>query len=160
MSEFKSINILLVEDSEDDIVIIKRAFKRLKLRNELYVVRRGQEALDFIFQEGDYADSKYSTPGLILMDINMPGLNGFEVLERLKENPSSKPIPVVMLTVSDQDEDIVKSYMSGAVSFITKPMNFESFVKVIKQFDIYWTLVSKIPEINSAIDSRLTLDPP
>lgn len=159
MREFKSIDILLVEDSEDDIVIIKRAFKRLKLKNKLYVVRRGQEALDFIFHEGEYADSKHSTPGLILMDINMPGLNGFEVLERLKENPSSKPIPVIMLTVSDRDEDIVKSYMSGAVSFIIKPMNFESFVKVIEQFDIYWTLVSKIPEINSAIDSRLTLDP-
>ncbi|MDI6734642.1 MAG: response regulator [bacterium] len=147
MENFKSINILLVEDNEDDILIIQRAFKKLKLTNEIYVVRDGQEGLDFIFHEGIYAQNKPPTPGLILLDINMPKLNGFQVLERIKAHPVYKVIPVIMLTVSDRDEDIVRSYQNGAVSYITKPMDFEDFVKVIEQFEIYWSLVSKIPEV-------------
>ena len=141
------INILLVEDNEDDVFIIKRVFKKLKVTNRLNVVSDGQEALDYIFGEGEYADADNPTPGLILMDINMPRLNGFQVLERLKSHPTYKIIPVIMLTVSDRDEDIVRSFRGGAVSYIAKPMKFEDFVRVIEQFEIYWTLVSKIPEL-------------
>ena len=147
MEDFKPINILLVEDNEDDILIIERAFKKIKVINELYVVRDGQEGLDFILHEGNYAQTKPPTPGLILLDINMPKVNGFQVLQRLKAHPTYKIIPVIMLTVSDREEDIAIRYQNGAVSYITKPMNFEDFVKVIEQFEIYWSLVSKIPEV-------------
>ncbi len=147
MENLKPINILLVEDNEDDILIIQRAFKKVKLTNELYIVRNGQDGLDYIFHEGMYAENKPPTPGLVLLDINMPKLNGFQVLERIKAHPVHKVIPVVMLTVSDRDEDIARSYQNGAVSYITKPMNFEDFVTVIERFEIYWSLVSKIPEV-------------
>ncbi|MEW6104716.1 MAG: response regulator [bacterium] len=141
------INILLVEDNDDDIVIIKKVFKRLKLTNPLYIVHNGEEALDFLFHKGAYSSLETSPkPGLIFLDINMPIMDGFTTLERLKQNPQTKCIPVIMLTVSDREEDIVKSYANGAVSYVTKPMDFEQFVKVIEQFDIYWTLVSKIPK--------------
>jgi CheY-like chemotaxis protein len=143
----KPINILLVEDSDDDIVIIQRAFKKVKLTNDLHIVCDGQEALDFIFHEGKYAEIKPATPGLILLDINMPKVDGFGVLKKLKANPPYNIIPVVMLTVSDREEDVVKSFKNGAVSYITKPMDFEKFTKVIETFEIYWTLVSKVPVI-------------
>ncbi len=146
-NECKSINILLVEDSEDDIVIIQRAFKKVKLTNDLCIVRDGQEALDFIFHEGKYAQTKPVTPGLILLDINMPKMDGFGVLAKLKAHPPYSLIPVVMLTVSDREEDVVKSFLNGAVSYITKPMDFEKFTKVIETFELYWTLVSKVPTI-------------
>ena len=147
MENTKPINILLVEDTDNDVIITQRAFKKVKVTNDLYIVRDGQEALDFIFHEGKYAETKPPTPGLILLDINMPKINGFQVLERLKSNPVYKIIPIVMITVSDRDEDIVRSYNGGAVSYITKPVNFESFVNVIEQFEIYWTLVSKVPKV-------------
>lgn len=147
MENLKAIDILLVEDSEDDILIIQRAFKKVKMTNEIYIVHDGQEALDFIFHEGKYAEVKPPTPGLILLDINMPKMNGFQVLEKLKSHPAYKIIPIIMLTVSDREEDIIRSYQNGAVSYITKPMSFEDFVKVIEQFEIYWSLVSKIPRI-------------
>lgn len=144
--EVKPINILLVEDNEDDIVIIRRAFfKKGKLTNGLYIVRNGEEALDFINHRGKYAEEKPPTPGLILLDISMPRMNGFEVLKKLKADPEHKKIPVIMLTTSDREEDIIKSYESGACSYITKPANFNDFVKAIERFEIYWTLVSKIP---------------
>ncbi|MFH1897199.1 MAG: response regulator [Candidatus Desantisbacteria bacterium] len=147
MEDLKPINILLIEDSEDDILIIQRAFRKTKVTNELYIVRNGQDGLDFILHEGIYSQAKHPTPGLILLDINMPKMNGFQVLERIKAHPVYKVIPVIMLTVSERDEDIVKAYQGGATSYITKPMNFEDFVKVMEQFEIYWSLVSKIPRV-------------
>lgn len=145
--ETKTVDILLIDDNEDDILIVERALKGVKLMNGLYIVRSGEEALDFIYHQGKYAQSKPSKPGLILLDINMPGINGFKVLEKLKADPEYKKIPVVMLTTSGREEDIVKSYENGACSFITKPVNFEDFVKVIERFGIYWTLVSKLPSV-------------
>ncbi|MDI6781233.1 MAG: response regulator [bacterium] len=141
------IDILLVDDGDDDVVIAQRAFKKGRILNNLYIVRSGQEALDFIYHEGEYQNSSVPTPGLILLDINMPNMNGFQVLEKLKSSPKYRMIPVIMLTISDRDEDIVRSYRSGAVSYITKPINFEEFVRVIEQFEIYWSLVSKIPRV-------------
>ncbi|MEW6621191.1 MAG: response regulator [bacterium] len=145
MENLQPIDILLVEDNEDDIIIINRTFKKLKLTNNIYTVRDGQEALDFVFKEGKYALSP--TPGLILLDINMPKLSGFDVLERLKAHPVYKIIPVIMLTVSDREEDIVRSYKNGAVSYITKSMKFDDFVTVMEHFELYWTLVSKVPRV-------------
>ncbi|MBI5573827.1 MAG: response regulator, partial [Elusimicrobia bacterium] len=103
-------------------------------------------ALDFIYHMGRYKESKLSMPGLILLDISMPVMNGFEVLKVLKSDARTTRIPIIMLTTSSREEDIVKSYEYGACSYITKPADFNGFVKVMEHFEIYWTLVSKVPD--------------
>lgn len=143
--QLRPIDILLVEDSEIDIMIIKRIFEKVKLANMLYIAHNGEEALDFIYRRGKYAKEKLPIPGLILLDIRMPGIDGFEVLKKLKANPMYKRIPVIMLTTPNMEEDIAKSYEEGACSFITKPIDINSFVEVMRQFELYWILVSKVP---------------
>jgi CheY-like chemotaxis protein len=136
--------ILLVEDNEDDILLEEEALADAKLVNLMHVVRDGEEALAFLRRQDKYRNAQL--PGLILLDINMPKKNGFEVLQELKKDPALMHIPVVMLTTSDSEADIVKSYAKGACSFITKPMNFEKFRDVVNQFAIYWVLVARIPD--------------
>jgi len=135
--------ILLVEDNEDDILLEQEALADAKLVNLMSVVRDGEEALAYLRGQGKYQNAR--VPGLILLDINMPKKNGFEVLNEIKADPSLKHIPVVMLTTSDSEADIVKSYARGACSFITKPMDFDKFRDVIRQFALYWALVSRVP---------------
>jgi len=135
--------ILLVEDNEDDILLEQEALAEAKLVNVMSVVRDGEEAMAFLRREGKYQNAEM--PGLILLDINMPKKNGFEVLNELKADPALVHIPVVMLTTSDSEADIVKSYARGACSYITKPMDFDKFREVVKQFAIYWALVARIP---------------
>jgi CheY-like chemotaxis protein len=135
--------ILLVEDNEDDIVLEQEALADAKLVNLMYVVRDGEEALAYLRREGKYQDAKI--PGLILLDINMPKKNGFEVLNEIKSDPNLRHIPVVMLTTSESERDIVTSYANGACSFITKPMDFDKFGEVVKQFALYWSLVARVP---------------
>lgn len=137
------LEILLVEDNEDDIVLEREALADAKLVNLMSVVRDGEEAMAFLRREGRYQDAQ--VPGLILLDINMPRKNGFEVLNELKADPALMHIPVVMLTTSDSEADIVKSYAKGACSYITKPMDFDKFREVAKQFALYWALVARIP---------------
>jgi CheY-like chemotaxis protein len=135
--------ILLVEDNEDDIVLEREALADAKLVNLMYVVRDGEQAMAYLRREGNYQNAQ--TPGLILLDINMPKKNGFEVLNEIKLDPDIRHIPVVMLTTSDSELDIVKSYAKGACSFITKPMDFDKFGDIIKQFALYWALVARVP---------------
>lgn len=135
--------ILLVEDNEDDILLEQEALADAKLVNLMSVVRDGEEALAYLRRQGKYQNARL--PGLILLDINMPKKNGFEVLNEIKMDTDLKHIPVVMLTTSDSEADIVKSYARGACSFITKPMDFDKFRDVIRQFALYWALVSRIP---------------
>ena len=135
--------ILLVEDNEDDILLEQEALADAKLVNLMLVVRDGEEALAYLRGQGKYQNARL--PGLILLDINMPKKNGFEVLSEIKVDPDLKHIPVVMLTTSDSEADIVKSYARGACSFITKPMDFDKFRDVIRQFALYWALVSRVP---------------
>ncbi len=143
MQEKITTNILLVEDNPDDIEITKRALKEAKIINNVFVVRDGQEALDFFFHQGDYQEpSKAPIPGLVLLDINMPKVNGVEVLRRIKQDKVLRYIPVVMLTVSRRDEDIVKSYNLGCNSFIQKPVDFDKFVEVVKEINLYWCLLN------------------
>jgi len=144
------IDILLAEDNPDDIEITKRALKEAKVINRLFIVRDGQEALDFLFRQGAYQDAaKSPEPGLVLLDINMPKMNGVEVLKKIKETDSLKHIPVVMLTVSRRDEDIIKSYDLGCNSFIQKPVDFERFVDLVKEIELYWGLFNvPFPEKN------------
>ncbi len=139
----KILEILLAEDNEDDVAMVRDAFREANLVNLLAVVSNGEEALNYIFNRAPYESAR--RPGLILLDINMPRINGFEVLEELKKSPDHNKIPVVMLTTSDRDEDIARSYQSGACSYITKPVDFDEFNRVIREFSLYWGLVSKIP---------------
>jgi len=139
--------ILLVEDNEDDILLEQEALADAKLVNLMSVVRDGEEALAYLRRQGEYQNAR--VPGLILLDINMPKKNGFEVLHEMKADPALVHIPVVMLTTSDSEADIVKSYARGACSFITKPMDFDKFRDVIRQFALYWALVSRIPSTRS-----------
>ncbi len=141
--ETQPMEILLVEDNEDDILLEQEALAEAKLVNLMSVVRDGEEAMAFLRRQGKYQNAQM--PGLILLDINMPRKNGFEVLNELKADPALMHIPVVMLTTSDNEADIVKSYVKGACSYITKPMDFDKFREVIKRFAIYWALVARIP---------------
>ncbi len=148
--DVKPIDILLVEDTEADIKITLRAFKKARLRNNIYVCHNGQEALDFLYHQGDYKDAnQYPRPDLILMDINMPKLTGYEVLQKLKADANYCMIPIIMLTSSKSEEDIVKSYQKGATSYIQKPVEYEAFVKIVEGFNFYWNIVNKLPEQKS-----------
>ncbi len=135
--------ILLVEDNEDDIVLEQEALADANLVNLMCVVRDGEEAMAYLRRQGKY--QKAEAPGLILLDINMPKKNGFEVLNEIKADPALMHIPVVMLTTSESEADVVKSYAKGACSYITKPMDFDNFRDVVKQFTLYWALVARVP---------------
>ena len=115
--------------------------------NSINNVRDGEAALAYLCQEGPYKNAV--RPGLILLDINMPKKNGFEVLEAIKANPQLQPLPVIILTTSEREEDVVRSYVYGACSYIRKPVSLERFIDVVKQFEVYWTLVSRIPPAKS-----------
>jgi two-component system response regulator len=138
--------ILLVEDSEDDVDLTLRALARQKIANAVEVVRDGAEALDFLFARGVYAGrDPRDLPQLVLLDINLPKLSGIQVLRRMRENQVTSMVPVVMLTTSEQDEDVVESYSSGANSYVQKPIDFEEFAEAVKQLGVYWLLVNQGP---------------
>ncbi len=149
MEEKRLITILLVEDNVDDITITKKALKEARILNDVYVVRDGQEAIDFLYHTGSYQDPATSPkPGLILLDINMPKMNGLEVLGRIKQNPDLKMIPVVMLTVSKREEDICKGYDNGCNSFLQKPVEFDRFVELVKEVGLYWGILNVRPPVS------------
>ena len=152
MAEVQNIvKILLIEDNPDDIQITQRAFKEAKVINKIWIARDGQEALDFLKHQGQYQDPQVSPkPGLILLDINLPKVNGLEVLKAIKEEEDLKRIPTVILTVSQRDEDIVKGYNYGCNSFIQKPLEFEKFVEVVKEISLYWCLLNVYSPNNGA----------
>ena len=141
------VQILLVEDNEDDVIMTMESFEEVNLTNVVNVVQDGEEAMAYLQRRGKYEN--VLLPGLVLLDINMPKKNGFEVLQEMKADPTLRHIPVIMLTTSDREEDIVKSYANGACSFIPKPVGFDNFIKVAKQFSLYWALVSRIPNSSS-----------
>ena len=137
------VEILLVDDNDDDVLIIQEASTQEKLVNVLQVVPDGEEAMAYLRQQGKYKDAPQ--PGLVLLDINMPKKNGLEVLKEIKGDSTLRHIPVVMLTTSSREEDVVRSYTGGACSYITKPVAVDKLRGVLKQFELYWALVSKIP---------------
>jgi len=142
----KPMNILLAEDNPADAKIALRAFGKSKLKNEIYIVNDGQDALDFVYHEGKYKDKeKFPTPDLILLDIKMPKMDGFQVLETLKRNLEYSFIPVIILTSSKNEEDIARSYRNGAASYIPKPVDYEEFVKIVDSFNYYWRVINKLP---------------
>jgi len=131
--------ILLVEDNQMDVVLTLDAFKEAKLKNQINVARNGQEALDYLYGEGKFADrDRYPLPNLILLDLKMPGIDGFEVLRRIKTTEVLKRIPVVILTSSKEEGDRALSYDIGANSYLLKPVSFDGFTDVVKKIDDYW----------------------
>jgi two-component system response regulator len=138
--------ILLVEDNPDHVLIIMRALKANNVVNEVRVAEDGQEAMDYLHHQGRYADAALAPrPGLILLDIKLPKLDGFEVLHRIKEDLSIKSIPVIMLTSSEQEVDIAKSYLGGANSYVSKPIQFAEFLEKVRQLRLYWVMINKLP---------------
>lgn len=143
MDNIQPIDILLVDDNEDDVILLQEAFEEDKLANVMEVARDGDEALDYLKKQGKYSGVR--SPGLVLLDINMPKKDGFAVLEEIKSNSDLAHIPVVMLTTSERDEDVIRSYKHGACSFIRKPISFDSLREAMRNFTLYWTLVARIP---------------
>jgi CheY-like chemotaxis protein len=139
----RPIEILLVDDSDDDALLLAESFREAHMMNIVHVVHDGEEALDYLFRRGKYQNA--ATPGLVLLDLNMPRKNGFEVLGAIKADSALRGIPVVMLTTSSNEEDVARSYAKGACSFVSKPVSFEKLREVIRQFALYWTLVAVVP---------------
>lgn len=138
------LEILLVEDNPGDIRLIKEILKEGRINNNLNITEDGEEAMEFLRKEGEFANSP--RPDLILLDLNLPKKDGREVLEEIKEDENLRRIPVVVLTTSTAEEDILKSYDMHANSYITKPVDFDQFIKVIKSIEDFWLEVVKLPE--------------
>jgi CheY-like chemotaxis protein len=137
------IDILLVEDDDGDVLMTREAFEYHKIRNRLQVVNDGEKALQFLRRQGPYADAP--RPGLILLDLNLPRKDGLEVLADLKADPELCVIPVVVLTTSEAEEDILRSYSLHANAYVSKPVDFGRFVEVIRQIDEFFVTVVKLP---------------
>jgi CheY-like chemotaxis protein len=138
--------ILLVEDNPDDEALTVRALKKNNVLNEVSVVRDGVEALDFLFGEGAYADRDSSAmPQVILLDLKLPKLDGLGVLRRLRADPRTKLLPVVLLTSSNEEEDLLNGYGLGANSYVRKPVDFEKFKEAIRQLSLYWLVLNEPP---------------
>jgi len=133
--------ILLIEDREDDVEITREALNLTDSESELRVVKDGKRALDYLFQQGDYED--VALPDLILLDLNLPKIDGREVLEKINDDEKLRSIPTIVLTVSDRDKDIARSYDSGAAGYITKPIDFEEFAKAIDIVKKYWSICER-----------------
>lgn len=138
--------ILLVEDNPDDVLLTKRALKRNNILNEMKVVSDGVEALDYLFGTGEYADRDVSEePCVILLDLKLPRVSGLEVLQRVRSDDRTRRIPVVVLTSSKEEQDLIGSYDLGANSYIRKPVDFEKFVAAIQQLGMYWLVLNEPP---------------
>jgi len=136
--------ILVVEDNPDDEVLMLRALKKNGIANEIVVARDGVEALDYLFGEGQYAGrDAANVPELILLDLKLPKVDGLDVLRRLREDERTKYVPVVVLTTSSEQRDIVESYNLGANSFVTKPVDFQEFMDATRQLGTYWLLLNR-----------------
>ena len=147
MTTFKSITILIAEDDQDDYLLMKKAMEQTKIVNELHWVKDGEELLDYLLHRGSYQDHKNSPkPVLILLDLNMPKVDGREALKQIKQNENLRMIPVVILTTSKRDEDVVQSYNLGVNSFIRKPEDFSKFIDIIRDVSHYWFDIVELPK--------------
>lgn len=145
MSNNKSI--LLVEDNPQDEMLTLRALRKANLGNRIDVVRDGQQALDYVFRQGEFADrDSADLPTVVLLDIGLPRLSGLEVLERLRADPRTLLLPVVMLTSSDEERDRLRSYQIGANSFVRKPVDFGEFAETVGRLSVYWLATNEPPQ--------------
>ncbi|MFJ4787310.1 response regulator [Streptomyces sp. NPDC088794] len=138
-----TIDVLLVEDDPGDELMTREAFEDNKIGNTLHVVRDGEEALDFLYQRGDHTDAP--RPGLILLDLNLPKYDGRQVLEKIKSDPELAHIPVVILTTSAAEEDILRSYKLHANAYVTKPVDLDQFIAAVRQIDDFFVQVVRLP---------------
>lgn len=137
--------ILLVEDNQNDLVLTLTALQRSKLANEIIVTRDGSEALDFLLRQGQYANREPSPPIVVFLDLKMPKMDGLDVLKRMKGNPSLQTIPVVMLTSSNQEVDLVKSYRLGVNAYVVKPVDAKQFMESVQELGLFWGIVNEPP---------------
>ncbi len=142
----KRITILMADDDPEDSMLTRDAWEEARLANDLRFVGDGEELMDYLYRRGDYTDPRKSpAPGLILLDLNMPKKDGREALEEIKADPKLRAIPVIVLTTSKADEDIIRSYGTGASSYITKPVTFEKLVEIMKIIGRYWFEIVELP---------------
>jgi CheY-like chemotaxis protein len=140
-------SILLVEDNQQDELLILRSLKRVNLANAVFVVRDGQQALDYLFHEGECANQEEAPlPTVVLLDINLPRVNGLDVLARIREEPRTRLLPVVILTSSDEERDRLQSYLNGANSFVRKPLDFAEFAESVARLGVYWLALNSPPQ--------------
>ena len=143
------VEILLVEDNPDDVELTLHALRKEKLANNIHVARDGEEALEFLFCNGNHAYRSFERPPrLVLLDLKLPKVDGMEVLKRLKADARTKAIPVVILTSSKEDRDLITGYGLGANSYIQKPVDFEQFRDTIKNVGLYWLVINQLPIVN------------
>lgn len=148
----KGIEILLVEDNPNDAELALRALKKNKLANNVKLVVDGEEALNYLFARGKYEkNSDVNTPRLILLDLKLPKIDGLEVLKAIKSDEITKMIPVVVLTSSLEERDIVESYRLGVNSYIVKPVDFDKFIESVRDIGLYWLLLNKQPDIKNFV---------
>jgi two-component system response regulator len=145
MDNFEAVEILLVEDSDADAELIVRALRKSNLVNNVVRLHDGVEAIEFIFREGTFSQRRGGQPRLILLDLKMPRLGGIDVLRRLKADEGTRIIPVVVLTSSAEEQDVVNSYKLGVNSYLVKPVEFSAFTSVITQTGLYWAVMNRIP---------------
>jgi two-component system response regulator len=140
------LNIILVEDNPHDAELIMRVLKKHNLANEIVLLKDGAEALDFLLGQGDYAEKAVTvTPKVLLLDLKLPKVNGIEVLQKIKSDERTKNIPVVVLTSSKEDRDIKDAYALGVNSYVSKPIKFDEFAKVVAELGMYWLMLNKPP---------------
>jgi CheY-like chemotaxis protein len=148
MSESTAVDLLIVEDNPQDLELTLRALRKSNFANRIQIARDGAEAADYVFCEGPHAARRISdTPGVILLDLKLPKLDGLEVLKRIKGDPRTKLIPIVVLTSSQEQCDVVESYQLGVNSYIVKPVNFERFSEVVHKLGFYWLLLNEPPKM-------------
>jgi len=143
------VHILLVEDSPTDVMLTREAMEQYKVLNPLDIVEDGVEAMDYLKRRGKYAGQEISWPGLIILDLNLPRMSGREVLYELKQDPELRNIPVVVLTTSKSEEDVIKSYCLHANCYITKPVDFSKFIDVVRSINEFWFGVVTLPPVRS-----------
>jgi two-component system, response regulator len=143
----RDVEILLIEDNPEDAELTQRALRKHNLANRLVWVKNGALGLDFLFARGAYANRSIDdSPRLVLLDLNLPKVSGHEVLQQVKADPRTRKIPVVVLSSSTQDKDILRTYDLGVNSYVSKPVQFEEFARVVAQLGLYWLLINKPPQ--------------
>ena len=140
-----AVEILLVEDSDTDLELALRALTQAKVANRIEVARDGAEALDFLFSQGAFAQRAADNPRLVMLDLKLPKVDGLDELRAIKENPTTRAIPVVVLTSSQEQRDIVESYNLGVNSYIVKPVDFDGFMAAVAELGMYWMLLNRVP---------------
>ena len=149
--------ILLIEDNQDDIALTLRAFNKCNIKNKVNIIEDGQDALDYIACKGVYkGKDPYDLPTVVLLDINLPKVNGFEILKAIRDNLATKFLPVVILTSSKEEQDIINGYTLGANSYIRKPVDFKNFFEAVQALGLYWLIINEPPKSSTNYENTTT----